>query len=52
MAANADENDEAADKRLSGWIRAGRIKSTNSSLNVRDSYIRDNFGTFEEREFR
>jgi hypothetical protein len=52
MAANADETDEAADKRLPGWIRAGRVKSTNSSLNVRGSDIRDNFGTIEEREFR
>jgi hypothetical protein len=52
MAANADETDEAGDKRLPGWIRAGRVKSTNSSLNVQGSDIRDNFGTIEEREFR
>jgi len=52
MAANADETDEAADKRLPGWIRAGRVKSTNSSLSVRGSDIRDNFGTFGEQDFR
>jgi hypothetical protein len=51
MAANADETDEAADKRLPGWIRAGRVKSTNSSRNVRGSDIRDNFGTFGEQDF-